>query len=159
MKNIALVVVRKFQGSDIDQILTLFYHTVRQINRKDYSPKQVETWAPETPDRTKWLNSLQKNLTYVVEIGKKIIGFEDMDQTGYIDHLYSHADFQGKGVGSAILKKLEEQARQLNLEQLTTESSITAKPFFERHGFVVIRKQNKIYRDIEFINYVMEKKL
>jgi putative acetyltransferase len=40
---------------------------------------------------------------------------------------------------------------------LFTEASITAKPFFQRMGFSVVKEQEVSRRGETFINYAMEK--
>ncbi len=50
--------IRGFDPADLDEILGLFRDTVRTVNRRDYSAKQVAAWAPDTPDREAWLARL-----------------------------------------------------------------------------------------------------
>lgn len=82
-----------------------------------------------------------------------IIGFGDMDESGYLDRLYVHKDFQGQGVASAICDELERFAAGI----ITTHASITAKPFFQHRGYRVVRKQEVIRRGVALTNFVMEK--
>lgn len=42
---------------------------------------------------------------------------------------------------------------------LTTNASITARPFFERFGFVVLAEQHPVTRGVRLTNYRMEKRL
>lgn len=37
--------IRKFHGSDISQIVMLFYETVHFVNKKDYTQEQLDAWA------------------------------------------------------------------------------------------------------------------
>jgi putative acetyltransferase len=154
-----MIIIRKFKLTDLDQIIQLFYETVHTINIKDYSQEQVDVWAPKNQDTTKWEKSLSDHISYVVEIDNKIVGFGDITNEGYLDHLYTHKDFQGRGISSAILKKLEEETKKLGLSEITTEASITAQPFFEKHGYKTITEQTKIVRGISFLNYKMKKNL
>ena len=149
--------IRKFQPADLEAVLELFHDVVHTIGAKYYNLDQVEAWAPESVDKEKWLNSLTANITFVAIDKDKIVGFGDMTITGYVDRLYVHKDYQGIGV--AIFKKLEEEARKLGLTELTTEASIMAKKIVERWGFEVIEKQSKVLRGQEFITYLMRKKL
>ena len=55
-----------------------------------------------------------------------IVGFGDIDKTGYLDHLFVHADYQGKGIATAVCNQLEQAVQ----GDITTQASITAKPFF-----------------------------
>ncbi len=106
-----------------------------------------------------WLKSLSDNITYVVELDGKIVGFGDMTHTGYIDRLFVLKNYQGQGIVFAILKKLEEEAHRLGLKELTTEASIMAMPLAKRQGYEVVAEQRKVYRGKEFINFIMRKNL
>lgn len=44
-----------------------------------------------------------------------------------------------------------------NLSLVTSDVSITAKPFFESKDFVVVTPQKKIINEVEFLNYKMQK--
>ncbi|MGI6497749.1 MAG: GNAT family N-acetyltransferase [Oscillospiraceae bacterium] len=52
-----------------------------------------------------------------------------MDRTGYLDKLYIHNDFQGRGIAAALLRELERRAQKIGLPRFETFVSITAKPF------------------------------
>jgi putative acetyltransferase len=153
------MIIRKFQPADLEAILELFHDVVHTIGAKYYNSEQVQAWAPSNIDKEKWLNSLTAHITYVAEDQGKMIGFGDMSLTGYIDRLYVHKNYQGKGVALALVKKLEEEARKLGLEELTTEASVMAMPIAKRWGFEVIQKNTKAHRGQEFITYLMRKKL
>lgn len=126
------VLVRRFNKNDLDQVLQLFYDTVHTINAKDYNQKQLDAWAPKGLDRTKWLNSLEKNICYVAEFEGKIISFGDYNDEAYIDRLFTHKNYQGWGVASQILQMLEKEATQLEQQEIYTEASITARPFLRK---------------------------
>lgn len=76
----------------------------------------------------KWNQSFQEHYSIVAVENETIAGFGDIDLTGYLDHLFVHADYQRKGIAAAICDQLE-QAVQGNI---TTHASITAKPFLKK---------------------------
>ena len=82
-----------------------------------------------------------------------IAGFGDMEDGGYLDRLYVHREHQGKGVGSAICDRLERKAR----GKVVVHASITARPFFERRGYRVVKAQQVERRDVALVNFIMEK--
>ena len=158
--NTELISIEPFKESDLVEILTLFRETVRTINAADYSPEQIETWAPEKLDRERWLRILSENIAYIARIDGTIVGFGDATLDGTINHLYTHKDYQGHGIGTAILKALEQALIKHGIHQAHTEASITAKPFFEKRGYTVIKSQDMVHRSgVIFRNYVMTKKL
>ncbi len=149
--------IRTYEIGDTEAIIQLFYDTVHEVNIRDYTQEQVDTWAPTNMDTDFWADSLRRKYTYVAEEGTEIIGFGELEDNGHIDRFYCHKDFQGKGVGSQLLQQIESKAWSLGIQRLFVEASITAKPFFEKRGFITIRQQEVERRGQTFINFVMEK--
>lgn len=152
------VLIRKFQASDITECITLFQETIHSINIKDYSPIQINLWAPSIkPEVTSRWELLFQNISYVAEYNNQIVGFADLSLQGYLDRLYVHKNFQSRGIATNLLKKLEERANNLNLKEITTAASITAKSFFEKNGFSIVKEQQVDIQGVKFINFAMVK--
>ncbi|MBD5143357.1 MAG: GNAT family N-acetyltransferase [Ruminococcus sp.] len=147
------MIIRNYQSSDCKALADLFYHTVHVINAKDYTQKQLEAWASDDIDLEKWNQSFQEHNSIIAIEHGIIIGFGDIDKTGYLDRLYVHKDYQRKGVATAICNQLES----INFKKIITHASITAKPFFEKRGFIVIKKQEVERKGIFLTNFLMEK--
>lgn len=153
----SIISIRPYQSSDFSVVVKLFKEAVAAINIKHYTPEQVATWT--TINLERWQISLEKNITLVAEVNGTIVGFGDMSHEGYLDRLYVHKEYQARFVAFKIFKALEQKARDLGLEKITTDCSITAKVPAERMGFVIVREQVVEKHDMKFINYHMEKKL
>jgi putative acetyltransferase len=152
--------IEKFQLDDLDQILQLFHDTVHAINIRHYTQEQVDAWAPPILDRERWVSRLSNTIMYIAKIGNTVVGFGNATSQGLIDHMYTHKNFQGQGIASALLSKLEQDLKALQVSEIKTEASITAKPFFERHGYSILKSQEKKHRSgVIFHNYIMQKKL
>ena len=149
--------IRLFETQDAETVARLFYETVREINSRDYSSKQVQAWAPDDLHFRDWETRCSSRFTYVADDDGVIAGFGELEPDGHIDCFYSHKDYQRCGVGSQIYQAIEAKAIALGLKRLTVEASITAKPFFQRMGFAIVNEQEVICRGERFINYVMEK--
>ena len=146
--------IREYRPEDCAELTRLFYDTVHTVNRKDYTPAQLDAWADGTPDLDRWNRSLQEHFSLVALEGEKIIGFGDMDSTGYLDRLYVHKDYQGKGVATALCDRLEQAVD----GTIITHASITARPFFEGRGYVMVKAQQVERKGILLRNFVMEKR-
>ena len=150
------MVIRAYQPFDAVPLAALFYQTVHTVNRRDYTEKQLDAWAPKDIDLGAWDRSLQVHHTLVAVEDGCAVGFGDIDSnTGYLDRLYVHKDHQGMGIATALCDRLEASAAGL----LVTHASITARPFFEKRGYQVLRAQQVERRGILLTNYIMENTL
>lgn len=145
--------IRKYQQSDCRELTELFYNTVHTVNAKDYAKEQLDVWATGQIDLEKWNQSLQEHYSIVAVENEVIVGFGDIDKTGYLDHLYVHVDYQGKGIATTICNQLEQTVK----GNITTHASITAKPFFEKRRYKVVREQQVERQGIYLTNFVMRK--
>ena len=143
---------REYQTS-CKEITELFYSTVHTVNAKDYTKEQLDVWATEQVDLEKWNQSLQEHYSIVAIEDGVIVGFGDIDKTGYLDHLFVHANYQGRGIATAICNQLEQVVK----GDITTHASITAKPFFEKRGYRVVKEQQVERQGIFLTNFCMEK--
>lgn len=146
--------LRKYQRTDKSEVMTLISNTIKTINCHDYNEEQIATWSQLDEDT--WTKSLIGKNAFVMVAEQKIVGFGDMTSEGYLDRLYVHHDFQKQGIATQLVTYLEKETL---AKKVTTFASITAKPFFERHGYQVIRENIANLRGIDFINYEMEKSL
>lgn len=146
--------IREYKPADCEQLAELFYNTVHSINAKDYDEEQLNVWATGRVDLQEWNLSFLKHKTIVAIEKDEIVGFGDIDDSGYLDRLYVHKDYQGMGVASAICNELEDSVKE---KSITIHASITAKPFFQQRGYRVVKEQKVIRQGIALTNYVMEK--
>lgn len=151
--------IRKYKSTDCAEIAELFYNTVHEINAKDYTKSQLDVWATDKIDIVAWDKSFLEHNTLVAEENNIIVGFGDMDNNGYLDRLYVHKDYQGKGIATAITTELERQAEMHGVSIFSTHASITAKPFFKKHGYHVVNENKVIRNGVELVNFIMEKHL
>ena len=139
--------IRPYRPEDCEALARLFYDAVHTVNAKDYTKAQLDVWATGNVDLEAWDRSL------TAEENGVITGFGDMDSSGYLDRLYVHRDFQGKGIASVLCDRLESSVSGL----ITTHASITARPFFEKRGYRLIKEQQVERRGVLLTNFVMEK--
>lgn len=148
------MIIRKYEITDCKFLSQLFYDTVHFINAKDYTKEQLDGWATGHVDLEAWNNSLSKNFTVVAVEDNKIVGFGDIDEAGYLDRLYVHKNYQRKGVATAICNELEGA---VGTDKITAHASITAKPFFVKRGYKVIKEQQVERSGVMLTNYIVEK--
>lgn len=148
------MILRKYVPSDSITLLKLFYNTVHIINRKDYTENQCNAWATKTVDLEQWNISFLQHYTIVAENNGIIVGFGDIDKTGYLDRLFVHHKYQHRKIASAICDELE---KAVNVTDITTYASITAKGFFEKRSYYIVKEQQVKRCGIFLKNYKMNK--
>ena len=150
---------REYKNTDLHAVMDLFYVTVHEVNKNDYSEEQLDAIAPKDANEYHWEKSLEKNHTIVVEEDDKLIAFGNIGKTGYLDRLYVHPDYLRKGIASKLVEELEEYAKKHGSHVINVTSSITSKAFFESKGYAVIEEQINERRGERVIRYLMEKKI
>lgn len=145
--------IRQYTPADCAEIAQLFVETVHAVCKKDYPPEQLDAWTGHV-DLERWNRSFLEHDTLVAVTDGKIVGFGDIDASGYLDRLYVHKDYQRQGIATALCDRLE---RMHTFSTVTTHASITARPFFENRGYQVVKPQ-LVERDGLYLrNFVMKK--
>lgn len=147
------MIIREYHVTDCKELRDLFYNTVHTVNVVDYTKEQLNAWAPKQVDLGKWNQSFLVHYCIVAIWDNIIVGFGDINKTGYLDRLYVHKDYQRKGIASAICDKLEKAVQ----GKIIVHASITARPFFKKRGYEVIREQKVERKSIFLTNFIMEK--
>ena len=145
------MIIRRYETKDLAQILLLFYDTIHNINKADYDEEQLYAWADGRPDPDRWDRSFY---SIIAEENGRTIGFGDIDRRGFIDRLFVHMDHQGKGVASAICEELE---KNVISDKITVQASVTARPFFEKRGYKVLKQIEAVRKGITLTAFIMEK--
>lgn len=152
-----MIKIRKFQTGDEFTLWQLKVHTIKKINTRDYSAEQIKAWAPDTYNSENWTARAQNMQPFIAEVEGEVVGFSDLQDDGYIDHFFCHCDFQGQGVGKALMLQLIANSKHRKIPHIYSHVSITAKPFFEAFGFKAVQQQTMDIGDQSLPNYVMHK--
>lgn len=151
--------IRRYKAGEEQALWSLLYDTVHKVNSKDYSPAQVEAWAPSQSEPSTWKERLSNTNPFVADENGELIGFATLEENGHIDCFYTGHNWQGKGVGSALLHSIEQEAVKKGINRLFAEASITATGFFEKKGFSVGAEQTVILRGEKFTRYLVSKRI
>ena len=143
--------IRSYCESDFPALCQIFLRAVRETASQHYSPSQIAAWAQV--DEARWRQKMAESRVLVATVDERPVGFITAIG-GDIDLLFVAPEFMRQGAASALLNALFVQ---IPTGTLTVEASITARPCFERHGFVVVAEQEVQARGETFVNYRMEK--
>ncbi|TDN49517.1 GNAT family N-acetyltransferase [Scandinavium goeteborgense] len=151
--------VRRFMDSDEIALLPVFLSSVRNIASRDYTPEQIEAWAPTNIDQKKWFSHIKELRPFVVTVGEEIVGYADVQSNGYIDNFFVSGTWSKQGVGTLLMNRIHEEARMLGIVELSSDVSVTAESFFLHHGFHVVERRFPVRYGVILQNALMQKDL
>jgi putative acetyltransferase len=142
---------------DIGMITQLFRDTIQNVNSNDYPADEIEDWSSWWTDHDKWQERILDQYFIKAMIEDKIVGFSSLATDGYLDFMFTHKDYQRQGVAGNMIRKIEKKAKEQGNVLIYSDVSITAKEFFEKHGYVVEKQQFKKSKNKELVNFRMTK--
>lgn len=142
---------------DIVMITQLFRDTIQNVNSNDYPADEIEDWSSWWTDHDKWEEKIEKQYFIKAIIDDKLVGFSSLATDGYLDFIFVHKDYQRRGVAGNLIRIIEKKAKEQGNDAIYSDVSITAKNFFEKHGYIVEKQQLKKSRNKELMNFRMTK--
>lgn len=154
--------VRPYRDEDAGPTLEVYERAVHLTAARDYNPEQVVAWAPigrDATGRADWAKRRAAAQTIVAVEDGQIAGFSDLVGGTLVDMLFVDPTFGGRGVGSLLLQTVIALAQTAGAAYVETHASITARPVFERHGFVVVSHETPVIRGVELTNFRMRRSI
>lgn len=150
---------RKATISDLKEMQEMYIETIKWVCKSDYNPLQINAWISGLDDTERWLKVIHSQFVLLAINDTKIVGYGTLKDGNYIDFFCVHKDFQRQKIADNLFNQLETEAIKEHSKTITADVSITAKPFFEKKGFITKSEQKNIRLGVELINYKMEKEL
>ena len=145
--------------NDLNDITNLFRITIEKTASKDYSPQEIASWAEGDKYTDNWLKRIDTHYYLLVKIQGKLVGMASLDDAGYLDVIYVHPEYQGLGIASDLLSKMEAKAKEDGHEMISSDVSITAKPFFLYKCYQIVKPQLVLCRGVVLRNYHVNKSI
>lgn len=138
--------VRAAGPEDAAAIWQVHRESIRMLCRADYSPEQIEAWTSGLgPDLYVRSMAEHQEEMWIAEKDASPVGFGGR-RRDEITAVYVVPEVARRRVGSKILKTLEAAAVQDGVQELWLDASLTAVPFYQRQGYVVVRELSHTLR-------------
>jgi len=154
-----MITLRDFRPGDEPALRAVYQSAIREVARRDYTQEQVDAWAPQVWDAPRWAARMQGILPFVAERAGVVVGYADLQPSGYIDHFFVAAAAGGQGVGGLLMRRIHQRAQELGVGELTSEVSRTAQPFYLHFGFEVVDQHTTVVRGVALQYAAMHKRL
>ncbi len=132
------VFVRNAESGDAQAAADLLRRSITELCAADHQndPATLERWLRnKTPERfLEWLAS-PENRVFAAIAGPALAGLGILGISGEIRLCYVLPGMNGRGVGTALLRAMEAEAREMKIERISLESSFTAMGFYKRRGW------------------------
>ncbi|MGK7921229.1 MAG: GNAT family N-acetyltransferase [Trichodesmium sp.] len=150
------VSIRLAKTEDKEEIIDLQTESLRVLCAKDYQAPKIESLVRE---QAKF--RFNKEAVFVAIYNEKIVGFSSINvETSEIYGLFISPKFTRQGIGTRLLETLEKIALRKKHKFIYVTSSLTAKIFYSKRGYQVVRASGFYSEQKFWINTVlMQKKL
>lgn len=135
--------LRAGKPSDAPGLFAVHERAVRELARGVYSDSQVESWVHgDSPAR--YIDAMREDgELYLVAVARLrgIIGFCSYKDEE-VRSLYIDPDWSRLGVGTALLQRAEAEIAAAGHGKVVIGASLVGLPFYETHGYRVIRHRH-----------------
>ena len=104
----------------------------------------------------RWIQDPANWSAVAVEAGQ-VVGFAMLSEQGTVLLMYVLPEASGHGIGAKLLAAIEDRSRDVGLRKLRLESTLTAKDFYKKHGFIESKAAAELAGEMHC--YPMEKQL
>jgi putative acetyltransferase len=150
------MIIRPYRIGEEAELYQVFYSSIRENAKSSYTEDQLSAWAPDQIDMNRWRDRMKSINPYVVTENNKILGYADLQSSGYIDHFFVRGGCSKKGIGKMLLLHLIDKAEVNGIDELSADVSLAAQGFFVAMGFELIRRQKVEVRGQYLENALMK---
>lgn len=134
-----VIEIRPATPADVEEISAVVLRCLRETNAQHYSAdiiaSAVENFSPE-----KVAARLIDRMVLVATVERAIIGTASLHGSS-VRSVFVRPDRQGRGIGTHLMKAIEDCAEARAVDQLFVPSSINAEGFYRRLGFRHLRDE------------------
>ncbi|MFA5030345.1 MAG: GNAT family N-acetyltransferase [Patescibacteria group bacterium] len=151
---------RRAVTKDAKTISRLVCDTIRKVNSKDYTPRQINAWIENNT-----VEQIQEKIKgqrpfFVITDRNRIVGVSSLKlEKNEMSALYVKQDSLQSGFGSVLLKFVEKYAKNHGVKQLRIDSSKTAFDFYKKRGYQKIKTVSHLMNGVKITCILMKKKL
>ncbi len=130
--------IRELRHGEERLFLELHAQSVRGLAAGQYSPEVIDAWcvAPTEENLASFIKNPDHEQRLVAEIDGRVVGLAALVLEGSeLRACYVLPEAARKGVGTALVREIEQLALAHHLDHLELVSSINAEPFYASLGY------------------------
>ena len=131
------ILVRRATRADAGAVREIVLRALRETNARDYPPSVIDRLVLTLPDKV--ASNLETWCAFVAIVDGRIAGTGSLNGDT-VSSVYVDPDYQGRGIATRLMDAVEDVANTSSRGMLSVQSSVTAKPFYARRGFRIVRE-------------------
>ncbi len=148
-ENPVAFVIRRGTLAERDRLRDLYRDAVLAAGPQLYTPEQVAAWASSADDIERWNTWMRDGSTWVAVDPHDLaraIGVASLYPQDHVHLLYVDPALHRRGIARALLARVEGEAREARIPELTTDASLISHPVFLDSGYEVIAWEEYAHR-------------
>lgn len=130
-----IVTFRLADSADAEGIWAVRADAIRCGCRDHYPPDLIGQWA-SAPMPASLPTRIEDDKFIVALSDSRIVGFAGLKRADReVDAVFVAPEFSGRGIGSNLLRRVEEQAVESGIAVLSLDASLNAADFYEAAGY------------------------
>lgn len=151
-----MIQVCRYREGEEEILRQLCRETTLKVNVVEYGDVLVKKWTSRLDSRDDWHKRVKFKNPFVADVDGEVVGFAELTKTGNISAFYCHHLWQKRGVGCALFEAIEAEAKNLEIEVIQVESSVSASSFFIKMGFKVAEEKTTLTDGISSKSVVLK---
>jgi GNAT superfamily N-acetyltransferase len=133
--------IRRARDTDREAIWKVHTESIRALCAGWYGDAEIDVWiARLTPEV--YRGAILNRVMLVAEDADDVVGFGQLDvERREVEAVYVRPEGVRRGIGAAILRRLEELARTQGIGRLHLCASLNAQGFYAAHGYRPMQKE------------------
>jgi GNAT superfamily N-acetyltransferase len=150
--------LKRYEPCDLDELHALVVHTIRSSYPAHYPPRAVEFFV-EHHAKAKIAADGSSAFVIIAVSDGRMVGTATLARDT-VARVFVAPELQGAGIGTALMDRVESEARGLGLNRSILDASIPAVRFYETRGYAKCSEDSIDVGDGQELRYyLMEKSL
>ena len=149
--------LRQITKNDQLDLKKVYFDSIMSINESIYTQEQKNAWSSQAWENPNFENSIKNGKGWLIHEKGEIIAFTTRFPNNRVSLFYCRGKYQRNGLGTKLLRKTENDAKNDGLPFLLTEASLISFKLFLKNNWELIRKEKIIIKNIIFERYKMIK--
>lgn len=157
------VAIRPMRDEDVRAFVEVLNASIRGLAAHHYPPEVIEDWAPILVDDTA-VRRVRANsdgeIRFIAELDGQAVGIGALiPERNQLRACYVVPGAARRGVGTALVRAIEQEAQARGVCELELEASLNGEPFYARLGYESLGRDERELRTGRLMACVKMRKL